>query len=156
MYTINSVLNNNYSLILHTIITNRIINRYYCLLLLLTISTKVLAKRRLLRKCGNKKRIAVIKEAFYHIALVETLAIQLTSKAILSMIFEGPDISKNWDVLRNFSDGFFFLNHDLFCNDPTALQIVPYYNDNNLSNPLTNKVLKITLFFYQLANNILN
>ena len=40
-------------------------------------------------------------------ALVETLAIQLTSKAILSMIFAGPDISKTWDVLDNFSDGFF-------------------------------------------------
>ena len=109
-----------------------------------------------MRKCGNKKRIALIKEAFYHMALVETLAIQLTSKAILSMILEGPDISKNWDVLGNFSDGFFFQNHDLFCNDPTTLQIVPYYNDNNLSNPLTNKVRKITLFYYQLANNILN
>lgn len=62
----------------------------------------------MLRKRGNKKRIALIKEAFYHMALVETLAIQLTSKAILSMILEGPDISKNWDVLGNFSGGFFF------------------------------------------------
>ena len=68
------------------------------------------------------------------------------------MILEGPDLSQDENVLIDFCDGTVFQNHELFSNDPTALQILLYYDDINLSNPLTNKIHKITLFYYQLGN----
>ena len=68
------------------------------------------------------------------------------------MVLEGPDVPQNGNVLSNFCDGTFFQNHELFSNDPAVLQIVLYFDDINLSNPLTNKVHKITLFYYQLGN----
>lgn len=46
----------------------------------------------------------------------------------------------------------FFKRHELFANDDTALKILLYYDDMNLCNPLANKIHKITLLYYQLAN----
>lgn len=68
------------------------------------------------------------------------------------MVLNGPDTSQNENVLSDFCDGTIFQNHELFSNDPAALQILLYFDDINLSNPLTNKVHKITLFYYQLGN----
>lgn len=76
----------------------------------------------------------------------------MQSKGITAMVLKGPDISSNENVLSDLCDGTVFQNHELFTNDPTALQILLYYDDINLSNPLTNKVHKITLFYYQLGN----
>lgn len=68
------------------------------------------------------------------------------------MVLIGPDTSQNENVLSDFCDGTIFQNHELFSNDPAALQILLYFDDINLSNPLTNRVHKITLFHYQLGN----
>jgi len=46
----------------------------------------------------------------------------------------------------------FFRNHESFGNDDIAVKILLYFDDVNLCNPLTNKVHKITLLSYQLAN----
>ena len=53
---------------------------------------------------------------------------------------------------RDVCDGTFFQSHELFAYDDTALKILLYYGDVNLCNPLTNKIHKITLLYYQLAN----
>ena len=92
------------------------------------------------------------EDAFYYIPLLRSLEIQLRSKTILTMVLNGPDTSQNENVLSDFCDGTIFQNHELFSNDPAALQILLYFDDINLSNPLTNKVHKITLFYYQLGN----
>ena len=41
--------------------------------------------------------------------------------------------------LRDFCDGCYVKNHVLFGNDPTALQIIAYYNDIEVANPLRSK-----------------
>jgi len=68
------------------------------------------------------------------------------------MVLNGPELNRNGIVLSDFSDGTLFRSHELFGNDDTALKILLYYDDVNLCNPLTNKVHKITLLYYQLAN----
>lgn len=68
------------------------------------------------------------------------------------MVLNGPELNRNGIVLSDFSDGTVFRSHELFGNDDTALKILLYYDDVNLCNPLTNKVHKITLLYYQLAN----
>jgi len=68
------------------------------------------------------------------------------------MALNGPEVTGNGNVLSDFSDGTLFQSHKLFGNDDTALKILLHYDDVNLCNPLTNKVHKITLLYYQLAN----
>lgn len=112
----------------------------------------MLGRRRVVRKRGSKRRILMTEDAFYYIPLLRSLEIQLRSKSILSMVLNGPDTSQNENVLSDFCDGTIFQNHELFSNDPAALQILLYFDDINRSNPLTNRVHKITLFHYQLGN----
>ena len=68
------------------------------------------------------------------------------------MVLNGPEPSRNANALSDFCDGTFFQSHELFANDDTALRILLYYDDVNLCNPFTNKLHKITLLYYQLAN----
>ena len=68
------------------------------------------------------------------------------------MVLNGPEPSRNANALSDFCDGMFFQSHELFANDDTALRILLYYDDVNLCNPFTNKIHKITLLYYQLAN----
>ena len=93
----------------------------------------------------------MVDEYFYYIPLLGTLEIQLSSQKLLNVVLNGPQF-RNGIVLSDFSDGSFFQSHELFGNDDTALKILLYYDDVNLCNPLTNKVHKITLLYYQLAN----
>ena len=103
-------------------------------------------------KRGNKRPIVTVEDYFYYISLLQSLQVQLSSRRILEMVLKGPLLSTNANVLRDFCDGTFCQNHALFSNDDTALKLLLYYDDVNLCNPLTNKVHKITLFYYQLAN----
>ena len=77
---------------------------------------------------------------------------QLSSEKILNMVRNGPEPSNNVKALNDFCEGTFLQSHELFANDDTALKILLYYDDMNLCNPLTNKIHKITLLYYQLAN----
>ena len=77
---------------------------------------------------------------------------QLSSEKILNMVLNGPEPSNNANTLCDFCDGTFFQSHEVFANDDTALKLLLYYDDVNLCNPLTNKMHKITLLYYQLAN----
>lgn len=53
--------------------------------------------------------------------------------------------------LTDFSDGRLFNEHPLFSNDERAIQLLLYYDDVTVCNPLTNKPHKMCLFYYQLV-----
>ena len=51
-------------------------------------------------------------------------------------------------------DGEFFKTHPIFSEDPTALQIMAYYDDVEVVNPLGSKTKKhkVGLFYFMLGN----
>ncbi len=77
---------------------------------------------------------------------------QLSFDKVLNVGLNGQEPSGDANVPSNFCDGTFLQSHELFANDYTALKILLYNDDVNLCNPLTNKIHKITLLYYQLAN----
>lgn len=52
--------------------------------------------------------------------------------------------------LTDFSNGTFFSEHPLFSNDARAIQLLLYYDDVNVCNPLTKKPHKMCLFYSNL------
>ena len=58
------------------------------------------------------------------------------------------------DCLQDFCDGSFLKSHPLFSSDPCALQIVGYYDDIEVVNPLGSYVKKHKLgcIFFFLGN----
>lgn len=112
----------------------------------------MLGTKRILKKVKNKNRIVSTEEEFYYIPLLETLRVQLSSSNILSMVLEGQQQSKIPQTYEDFGDGSFLQSHELFACDNYALQLIFYYDDVNINNPLTNKVHKLSFYYYQLAN----
>ena len=53
---------------------------------------------------------------------------------------------KSSGSLQDFCDGTFFKTHPLFSNDPYALQIVGYYDDLEVVNPLGSYKHKLGCF----------
>ena len=101
---------------------------------------------------GNKRRIVLTEEEFYYIPLIKTLQAQLLSKNIINMILDGPQLSQVANTFEDFPDGSFVQEHELFSCDDSALRLLFYYDDVNINNPLTNKLHKLSFFYYQLAN----
>ena len=101
---------------------------------------------------GNKRRIVLTEEEFYYIPVIKTLQAQLLSKNIINMILDGPQLSQVANTFEDFPDGSFVQEHELFSCDDSALRLLFYYDDVNINNPLTNKLHKLSFFYYQLAN----
>lgn len=112
----------------------------------------VLGRKRLNKKVGNKRRIVLTEEEFYYIPLIKTLQAQLLSKNIISMILDGPQLSQVANTFEDFPDGSFVQEHELLSCDDSAIWLLFYYDDVNINNLLTNKLHKLSFFYYQLAN----
>lgn len=112
----------------------------------------VFGTRKLLRKRNGKKKIVDVEDAFYYIPLLETLQTQLKSPVLLDFILAGPVVSEDDYSLKDFCDGTQMKSHPLFGVDMKALKIILYYDDVNVCNPLSNKMHKISAFYYQVAN----
>ena len=93
---------------------------------------------------GNKRRIVLTEEEFYYIPVIKTLQAQLLSKNIINMILDGSQLSQVANTFEDFPDGSFVQEHELFSCDDS--------DDVNINNPLTNKLHKLSFFYYQLAN----
>jgi len=60
------------------------------------------------KKRGNKHRIVTVEDSFYYIPLPGMLQIQMSSEKILQIVLNGPEWSKDADVLNDFCNGSFF------------------------------------------------
>ena len=90
---------------------------------------------------------------FYYIPLLDTLKILLNHPEIQAEVMN-PHFSNADDEIHDFCDGLHFKNHPLFSSDPTSLQIIAYYDELEVVNPLGSYVIKHKLgcLFFMLAN----
>ena len=101
---------------------------------------------------GAKRRQVLRQKNFYYIPLYDSLRLLLQNDVISHHI---RNLHSSTDhILRDFCDGAHFLEHELFSVDPTALQIVGYYDELEICNPLgaAAKKHKIGACFFFLAN----
>ena len=114
----------------------------------------VLGKHRKVCKRKNKKKIVEVEDSFYYVPILQSLQQQLSAPRIFQMVMNAEVQQGQEDaiILTDFSNGTLFNEHPLFSNDARAIQLLLYYDDVNVCNPLTNKPHKMCLFYYQLAN----
>ena len=91
-------------------------------------------------------------EYMQYIPILETLKVLLQNDDIFSSVVNSHN-SKD-GKLRDFCDGHFHKQHQLFAVDDLALQVVLYYDDFGAVNPLGHraKKYKIAGFYFMLAN----
>jgi hypothetical protein len=78
----------------------------------------------------------------------------LKDETILEQVEQCPNRVKCNNYIEDFCDGIRFAKHPLFSQDPLALQILAYYDELELCNPLGSHIKKhkLGVVFYTLGN----
>lgn len=101
---------------------------------------------------GSKRQKVLKSDFFYYIPVENTLKQLLQQPDILAEIdhFHGSRDGILWDIC----DGDMFRKHPLFSTDEKAIQIIAYYDEIELCNPLgsNTKVHKLGCVFFTLGN----
>ena len=104
------------------------------------------------RFTGAKRQKVTCTDHFYYISLLQTLQTLLKQEDILSEVLNPHQRQDN--ILGDYCDGKHFRTHPLFSNDPHALQIIAYYDELEVANPLGSyvKVHKLGVLSFFLGN----
>ena len=102
---------------------------------------------------GYKRRKVARSDKFYYVPILCTLQKLLSLEEFQSEILNSH-VAVDGNVLRDFCNGSLFQNHSLFSIDAHALQIVAYYDELEVVNPIGSFVKKHKLgcLFFFLAN----
>ena len=93
---------------------------------------------------GAKYRKVFHGDSFFHISLLDTLSNLLKVEEILAEVLN-PHAGKN-NTPQDYCDGQHFKAHPLFGSDPQALQIIAYYDELEVVNPIGSYVKKHKLW----------
>ena len=101
---------------------------------------------------GAKRRKVSTYKRFYYVPLLETLKQLLSTNEYITEVFNSHQ--SNSQTLNDFCDGESFRTHPLFKEDLYALQIVAYYDELEVVNPIGTYVKKHKLgcLFFTLGN----
>ena len=101
---------------------------------------------------GSKRRKVRKVDHFYYVLLLDALKNLLSNYEIQSEILNPH--ATNSTELKDFCDGLHFKTHPLFSANPTALQLIAYYDELEVVNPIGSYTRKHKLgcLFFTLSN----
>ena len=104
------------------------------------------------RFSGSKRSLVEKRDSFQYVPLLQTLEKLLEDRTIIEYI-DNPHQRLD-DKLEDFCDGELFNNHPLFSTDPYALQIIAYFDELEVCNPLGThtKIHKLGIILFTLGN----
>ena len=90
---------------------------------------------------------------FYYVSLLDSITNILTIEDFQAEVLN-PQGNNSGDQLGDFCDVSLFKSHPMFSTDPYALQVVAYYNELEVVNPIGSfiKKHKLGCMFFFLAN----
>lgn len=105
------------------------------------------------RFSGTKRRKVSVSSKFYYVPVLDSLRNLLQLDDFLAEVLN-PHAQSTDDQLGDFCDGSLFKTHPLFSEDPYALQVIPYYDELEVVNPIGSYIKKHKLgcLFFFLGN----
>ena len=91
-------------------------------------------------------------DTFYYVPLLQTLKTILSNEGMLHELLESRSTTTN--LLQDFCHGNIYKSHPLFSTDNQALQIIAYFDELEIANPIGSYVAKHELgcIFFMLGN----
>ena len=83
---------------------------------------------------GSKRSLVEKRDSYQYVPLLDSLKSLLRDKSVLDYV-ENPH-GRSDGLLEDFCDGQLVERNPLFSTDPQALQIIAYYDELELCNPL--------------------
>ncbi|XP_028416974.1 uncharacterized protein LOC114541188 [Dendronephthya gigantea] len=104
------------------------------------------------RRVGTGYNEVLANEEFAYVPLLESLEQLLNQPSVLIQVLNGHASTDGY--MRDFCDGQLYRCHPLLLRNPQAIQIILYYDELEIVNPLGSKTGKHKLgaFYYTLAN----
>ena len=106
------------------------------------------------RFSGDKRELVQRWDTIQYVPILSTIERLFHDEGIVEQIYSFPKRIRNDNKMEDFCDGNLFKNHPIFSTDPLALQIIAYYDELELCNPLGTHVKqhKLGLVFFSLGN----
>lgn len=84
---------------------------------------------------GDNRTKVIGYDSFQYVPLFDSLASLLNDRSIYDEIVNVRNASSS-ELLSDFCDGSLFKTHPIFSTDPHALQIILYYDELEIANPI--------------------
>ena len=103
---------------------------------------------------GERRRLIKTQDSYQYVPLLSSLRSLLTDPSVIDEIYQCPSRIHTDGIIEDVCDGKVFKNHPIFRNDPFALQIIIFYDELELCNPLGTHVKKhkLGIFLFTLGN----
>lgn len=103
---------------------------------------------------GSKRCVKEKWDTFQYVSIVKSLEQLLKDETVVKEIDMCGSRVRSDNLLEDYCDGTVFKQHPLFSSDPYALQIIAYYDEVELCNPLGSHVKrhKVGIVFFSLGN----
>ena len=106
------------------------------------------------RFSGEKRELVQRWDTIQYVPILSTIQKLFEDDGIVDQIYSFPKRILNDNMMEDFCDGNLYKTHPIFSTDPLALQIIAYYDELELCNPLGTHVKqhKLGLVFFSLGN----
>ena len=103
---------------------------------------------------GSKRRLIQRYDTYQYVPLLPSLKKLLRDKSVLEQVESCEQRVHDNGQIQDFCDGTIFSKHPIFSHDPQALQIIAYFDELEICNPLGSHVKrhKVGIVFYTLGN----
>ncbi len=103
---------------------------------------------------GAKSRSVLQYDTYHYIPILSTIERLLSDSSIIENLQSFPSRIRTDGIIEDFCDAAIFKNHPLFSQDPEALQIIAYFDELEVCNPLGThvKTHKVGVLFFTLGN----
>ena len=103
---------------------------------------------------GAKSRSVERYDTYHYISILATIERLLMDSSVIEHLETFLSCIRNDGIIEDFCDAATFRNHPLFSQDPEALQIIGYYDELEVCNPLGSHIKKhkVGVVFYTLGN----
>ena len=103
---------------------------------------------------GSKRRLVQKYDTYQYVPLLPSLRRLLCDKSVLEQVENCQHRIRNDGKIQDFCHGTLFSKHPVFSQDHQALQIIAYFDELEICNPLGShtKRHKVGIVFYTLGN----
>ena len=102
----------------------------------------------------TKSRSVARYDTYHYISILATIERHLMDSSVIEHLETFPSCIRIDGIIEDFFNGANFWNNPLFSQDPEALQIIGYYDELEVCNPLGLHIKKhkVGVVFYTLGN----
>lgn len=91
---------------------------------------------------GAKRRLIMTQDTYQYVPLLSSLHSLLRDPSVIDQIDQCPSRIHTDGIIEDICDGNIFKSHPIFSVDPYALQIIIFFDELELCNPLGTHIKK--------------